>query len=155
MKITDALLGEHALLYALFDHVRDTARDSDDMRDLQAAVTAVEKLLVPHAQIEEDLLFPELEAHLGQMGPLAVMRADHREVDTLIEAAKQATEVAAIKSLIGRLVDLAHTHFQKEERVLFAMAGQCLDEATLTELGDRWAAIRKVTIDGQGCGAAA
>jgi DUF438 domain-containing protein len=154
MKITDALLGEHALLYALFDYVRDTALNSDDLRDLHSGAAAIEGLLVPHAKIEEDLLFPRLEPHLGQMGPLAVMRAEHNEVDELLEAARQGTDIATVKSLMSRLLDLAHNHFQKEERVLFAMAGRCLDEAELTELGDEWAEIRKVTINSQGCGAA-
>ncbi len=36
-------------------------------------------------------------------------------------------------------------------RVLFAMAGQSLGEATLTELGDEWAASRNVTVNGEGC----
>ncbi len=50
--------------------------------------------------------------------------------------------------MIGQLLDLAHDHFQKEEAVLFPMARQCLDEATLTNLGDQWAASRNVTVDG-------
>ncbi len=148
MKVTDALLGEHAVIYELFDYLRDTILKSDDIRDLRGAVAVVERLLGSHARVEEDLLFPRIESHLGQDGPLALMRAEHRGIHDLLESAKGETDAAALKSTIGELLDLAHEHFQKEEVVLFPMAEQCLGEATLTELGDLWAASRKVTLNG-------
>jgi hemerythrin-like domain-containing protein len=151
MKITDALLGEHAVLYELFDYMRDTALESDDVQEVRAAVAVLERLLLAHARIEEELLFPRLEPYLGQMGPLAVMRDEHREIDNLLDAAGQESDLGALRSLIGRLLALAHSHFQKEEQVLFAMARRFLDDATLTEIGDRWAESRNVTVDGQGC----
>jgi hemerythrin-like domain-containing protein len=148
MKLTNALLGEHAIIYELFDHLRDTILKSDDIRNIHGTVAIVESLLVSHARIEEDLLFSRLEPHLGQMGPLAMMRAEHRAIHDLLEAARRATDIADLKSAIGQLLDLAHGHFQKKETVLFPMARQYLDEATLTELGDEWAASRKVTVNG-------
>jgi hemerythrin-like domain-containing protein len=152
MKLTDALLGEHAVIYELFDYLRDTILKSDDIRDIHGAVAVVERLLVSHARVEEDLLFSRLDPHFSQMGeqmgPLAMMRAEHRGIDDLLETAKQETDVAALKSTIGQLLDLAHDHFQKEEVVLFPMARQCLGEAALTELGDQWAASRNVTVTG-------
>ena len=151
MKLTDALLGEHAVIYELFDYVRETAAKSDDLQDVRGAVFVLERLLLSHAQVEESLLFPHLEPHLGQTGPLAVMRAEHQEIDDLLAAAKQENTIGALKSVIGQLLELAYGHFQKEERALFAMAQQFLDEATLNELGEEWAARRKVIIDGQGC----
>ncbi len=152
MKLTDALLGEHAVIYELFDYLRDTILRSDDIRDLHGAVAVVERLLVSHARIEEDLLFSRLDPHFSQMGeqegPLAMMRAEHRGIDDLLEAARGEIDGAAIKSTIGQLLDLTHEHFQKEEVVLFPMARQILGEATLTELGDLWAVSRKVTLGG-------
>ncbi len=148
MKLTNALLGEHAVIYELFDFVRDTILKCDDIRDIHGAVAVVERLLVSHARIEEDLLFPGLEPHLEQMGPLAMMRDEHRAIDDLLDAVRRETDIAALKSAIGQLLDLAHDHFQKEETVLFPMARQFLGEATLTELGDEWAASRNVTVNG-------
>ncbi len=155
MKLTDALLGEHAVIYELFDYLRDTILKRDDIRDIHGAVAVVERLLVSHARIEEDLLFSRLEPHLGRMGgqmggqmePLAMMRAEHRAIDDLLEAARRETDIAALKSTIGELLDLTHDHFQKEEVVLFPMARQCFDEAALSELGDEWAASRNVTVN--------
>ncbi len=153
MKLTDALLGEHAVIYALFDHLRDTILESDDIRDIHNARAIVDKLLLSHARIEDELLFPQLEPHLGPMGPLAVMRAEHREIDDLLEAAGRETDITALKGVLSQLLELAHGHFQKEEMVLFGMARQCLDKATLTALGADWAARRAVKV--QGCADAA
>ncbi len=75
-----------------------------------------------------------------------MMRAEPDALENLLETAKGETDITALKSTIGDLLDLAHEHFQKEEAVLFPMARQCLDEASLTELGDLWAARRKVTL---------
>ena len=150
MKLTDALLGEHAVIRELFDYVREKAGTSRDVREIHGAVSVLERLLLSHAQAEEDLLFPRLEPHLGQTGPLAVMRSEHREIDGLVETAKGEADPAALASVIDRLLDLALGHFQKEEAVLFAMARQFLDEATLTDLGDQWAARRNVTVNGRG-----
>lgn len=154
MKITDALLGEHAVLYDLFGHLRNTAVTSDDIAEIRAAVAVVAKLLLAHARVEEDLLFPRLDAHLGQMGPLAVMRSEHQGIDDLLEAARGEADLASLKSLVGRLLALASGHFRKEETVLFGMAQQFLGDAVLSELGEEWAAARNVTLGGGGCMAA-
>ncbi|MDP6426739.1 MAG: hemerythrin domain-containing protein [Rhodospirillales bacterium] len=151
MKLTDALRGEHAVIYQLFDFVRETVAKSDDIQDVRGAASVLEKLIESHAQIEDDLLFPRLEPFIGEMGPLAVMRSEHSGIRDFLEAARRETEIGALKSVLGGLLDLAHGHFQKEEMALFAMAEQFLDEAALTELGDEWAARRNVAVDSQGC----
>jgi hemerythrin-like domain-containing protein len=151
MKLTDALRGEHAVLYQLFGYLDETIRKSDDMRELRGAVSVLDRLVVSHARIEEDLLFPRLESHLGEMGPLAVMRAEHSRIDALLDAARQENDVAALKSLIGELLQLAYGHFHKEESVLFDMAERFLGGAALTEMGEQWAAIRNVVVTGEGC----
>jgi hemerythrin-like domain-containing protein len=148
MQLTDALLGEHAVIYELFEHVRDTIPNSDDIRDVHGAVAVVARLLVSHARIEEDMLFPHLDPHLGEMGPLTVMRDEHRDIEDLLESAQRETDVAAAKATTSQLLDLAHEHFQKEEMVLFPLAREHLGEARLSELGDDWAVTRKVTVDG-------
>ncbi|HJO71246.1 MAG: hemerythrin domain-containing protein [Rhodospirillales bacterium] len=155
MKLTDALLGEHGVLYALFEHVSYVVATSNEIGEVRSAVSVLKKLLLSHAKLEEDLLFPNLEPRLGPMGPLAVMRAEHREIDQFFETAKQAEDVDSLKKVVGDLLDVAHAHFQKEEMALFAMARQVLDEATLSRLGDEWAASRKVQVDSQGCMGAA
>jgi len=152
MKLTDALLGEHAVLYDLFDLARDSIANDDDLTALRGTVSVLKRLLVSHAETEEALLFPALKPHLGEMGPLAVMHAEHEEIIGLLEAAGGDGDAESIKSAIARLLYVTRDHFQKEEQVLFAMARQFIDEEALSALGDQWADRRKVVIDGQGCG---
>ena len=152
MRITDALLGEHAVLYDLFATLRDIAGRGGEIAEIRGAILVLERLLVAHARVEEELLFPALEPHLGQIGPLMVMRAEHRGIDDLLEAARVESDPSALRATITELLDLAAGHFAKEERALFPMARRFLDEATLTALGDRWAQRRAVAVDAAGCG---
>ncbi|MDP6954023.1 MAG: hemerythrin domain-containing protein [Alphaproteobacteria bacterium] len=148
MELTDALLGEHAVIYELFDQLRETVRNSNDIADIRRACATVEKVILSHARIEDELLFPSLEPHLGPMGPLAVMRAEHQEIDESLEALRSETDVAALKGAIGQFLALAAGHFQKEEMVLFGMTRQCLDESKLQELGQEWGTRRSVDLSG-------
>ncbi len=151
MKLTDALLGEHAVLYDLFSHLRELPEKNLPVEEMRGAVAVLDQLLRAHAGIEEDLLFPSLEPHIGQMGPLSVMRSEHKAIDDLLGRLGKETDPAALKTLTGELIDLAFNHFQKEEGALFPMARQFLDEAKLSELGDLWAQKRKVNANAEGC----
>ena len=154
MKLTDALLGEHAVIYQLFEFVSQTAKDGP-IEDLRQAVAVLEKVLVAHAQAEENLLFSRLDPHLGGMGPLVVMRDEHQGIEELFAAINGEDGADGLKSLVAQLLDLAYGHFQKEEMALFPMAREFLDEATLSELGEQWAELRKVAVDAPGCMGAA
>jgi len=152
MKLTDALLGEHGMLYALFERIDELISSTDDIHEIRGALSILDAQLRSHAKIEEDLLFPRLEPYLGQMGPISVMLSEHRVIDHHMDAAKTATDLETLKRHIRGLLEVSRSHFQKEEMVLFAMARQFLDDDELAQLGDDWAATRKVTTDGQGCG---
>lgn len=151
MKITDALLGEHGIIYVLFSYTRDTVNNSNDLQEISSVMSVLERVLMAHARVEDDLLFPELEPHLGQTGPLAVMRMEHQELEELLGKAKNEKDINSLKSIVTQFLDLGCSHFRKEEMVLFGMAQQVLDEQKLLELGELWADSRNVTIDGQGC----
>ena len=155
MKITDALRGEHGVLYVLFEDVRETINASDNIDVIGKSISTLDKALLSHAEIEDTILFPALEQHIGGMGPLEMMRAEHQGVDELVAAARVEQDVAALKSQAKQLIDLAFGHFQKEENALFAMAEQFLSEEELSALGDQWAAKRNVEIQGQSCISAA
>jgi len=151
MKITDALLGEHAMLYALFTHIRHQISEERSVEQLHTAVDILENQLWTHAQMEEQHLFPSLEPHLGQMGPLAVMKAEHQDIDAFLSSAKTEDDPERLKSLIEDLITLSYSHFHKEEMVLFAMAKQFLSEDDQERLGGTWANDRAVMINGTGC----
>ena len=151
MKITDALLGEHAMLYSLFAKAKQFTSEESSIAELKLLVSVLEDQLGSHAQAEEKLLFPALQPHLGEMGPLAVMSAEHVEVENYFAEANSEEDPDRLKMLINDMIDLAINHFQKEEMVLFGMAKEFLSEDELETLGKDWAIDRKVVIDGTGC----
>ena len=139
--ITDALLGEHAVIYALLGHLTSRPFGSAEEARIQAAELAAG--LATHAHLEDELLFVALEGPLGPNGgPLAVMRAEHAEVEGTLERLAQVEDVGEAAELAGHLVTVAREHFAKEEQVLFPMAEELLGEDVLRGLGERWAAVR-------------
>jgi len=146
MKIIDALLGEHGVFYAQFDHLEETVPASVSLAKVQSQAAVLTAALATHAGLENELLFSTLDPHLGQMGPLAVMRMEHDEIENTLGQVQEAQDLAQAQRLVLHAVRVARDHFAKEEQVLFPMAHQVLDENTLTQLGARWAERRHVMI---------
>jgi regulator of cell morphogenesis and NO signaling len=139
--ITDALVGEHGVIYALLAHMTSQPVASAEVVRAQAAELAAG--LASHAQLEDELLFVPLEGPLGPNGgPLPVMRAEHAEVEGTLERLAQVDDLHEAEELIRHLVTVAREHFEKEEQVLFPMAEQMLGEDVLRGLGERWAVER-------------
>ena len=151
MKITDALLGEHGLFYALFEQIEQSIAGAGG--DLPALTRTLAALLGSHATIEEEHLFPALQPQMGEMGPLAVMEMEHRQIEGMIAQILDTSDIETLKHETRALLDLTVQHFAKEEGVLFHMAEQFLDEPTLRKLGEDWAEVRGVNLDAMGCAA--
>lgn len=145
MKITEALLGEHGVFYALFDHLEQAVPAADSLALVQSQAALLTAALATHAGLEDELLFSALDPHLGQMGPLAVMRMEHDEIENTLGQVQEARDLTQAQRLVLHAVRVAREHFAKEEQVLFPMAHQVLDERELTQLGAQWAERRGVT----------
>ncbi len=146
VNLIDALLAEHGVFYVLFDQLEESVSKAETAADARNAIGMLTKALISHANIENELLFQALEERLGPAGPLAVMRAEHEELDrTLQEAAKTEHQSEMVNKVLHAL-QVARDHFSKEEQVLFQMARQVLSEEALVELGRRWADVRRVAI---------
>jgi hemerythrin-like domain-containing protein len=139
MKITEALLAEHATIYAQLDFLERAAGSGADPRDVRAQAALLGAALHSHAGLEDELLFDELEPHVGPDGPLALMRAEHEDVKATLEALERLAAGDDPAPLLRHLVEVARSHFGKEEQVLFPMADSVLGEAELEAAGDRWA----------------
>lgn len=149
MKITDALLAEHAVIYALLDHVeRGTPATAGEARTEAALLAAA---IATHAHLEDELLFVEVEPQLGAgSGPLAVMRAEHEEIEGTLARLEVAGDLDEARRLLRHVCEVARGHFAKEEGVLFPLAQQLLTEGELERAGERWAGAR---LAGSGAGA--
>jgi iron-sulfur cluster repair protein YtfE (RIC family) len=146
MRLTDALLGEHAVIYALLEHVEQELAGLDVLADVQRLTRTLTATLISHARVEDRMLFPALEVHLGREGPLAVMRQEHAEIETAIEDVASAGTCAAAVERLRYALQATRDHFVKEERVLFHMARQFMSEQDLERLGCSWAAARGVAL---------
>jgi len=146
MKITEALYGEHGPLYALLRHCEESA-PLWELADITLAGRCLESALLSHAEIEDALLFAAVEPRLPPAGPVAVMRAEHEEIDRFLASLRAADDEAGARRSLLNAVSTARDHFAKEEQILFPLAEQLLDAEELARLGAIWAERRGVAID--------
>ncbi len=146
MNITDALLGEHAVFYALFTHMEQSVPTAESLSQAKTQGATLAAALAIHANLEEELLFTTLEPHIGPMGPLAVMRTEHDQIELGLERLPTVEELGQAQELLLQVVAVAREHFAKEEQVLFQMATKVLATEVLTNLGTQWAARRAIVL---------
>lgn len=146
MKITTAFLGEHAMLYAQFDYLTQAAPAAESLAVVQSLAGGLSATLATHAHLEDELLFSALDPILGPMGPVAVMRMEHDQIEGLLDRIPAAADLRQAKSLLQQTLQVSRVHFSKEEQILFPLAEQVLDEDRLAELAVQWADRRRVTI---------
>jgi iron-sulfur cluster repair protein YtfE (RIC family) len=144
MRITDALLGEHGVFYAQFDHF-ESCPDDDDLDCVKRRAAQLAAALEPHAILENELLFDALEARGGELtGLLSVMREEHREIEAALHDIQHAASLVRARALLRDMIRTAREHFEKEELVAFPLAEERLTEEELGELGSLWAQRRGV-----------
>ena len=146
MRITDALLGEHGVFYAQFDHLQEAMPVAETLAQVKDQAALLAAALKPHANLENDLLFAALDPYLGQMGPLTVMRREHDEIEGALARVQEVQDLAEARDLVLHALYVARDHFAKEEQVLFPMAHQVLSAEVLTQLGAQWAERREVRL---------
>lgn len=162
MKITDALKGEHGVFYAQFQFI-ENALDKANLGTLQSLGAILAAALVPHALIENELLFPLIEEKIGDGGPTRVMRMEHEaiegkladleelkgsheEIEGALARLPQTDSAAQARRMLKDVLFAGREHFMKEENVLFPMAEQLLQAHTLEKLGTEWAERRGVVL---------
>jgi|GEM_PF-768847 len=149
MRITDALREEHRVFNVRFDELDQLVSRRPDLGQLRPKASLLAKGLLSHARIENDILFPLLERLLGGTGPLAMMKAQHEEIEGglfgILVWREDETEVqdpeharAAVKGIL----QIARQHLAMEER-MFWMAEKILGEGQLNELGQQFAERRQ------------
>lgn len=146
MKITEAFLGEHAVFYAQFSHLEQAVPMAKTLSQVQSQAALLAAALMSHANLEDELLFSALDPHLGHMGPLAVMRMEHDEIEGTLARMPEIQNLAEAQSRLLHAVQVARQHFAKEEQVLYPMAEQVLDADTLTQQARLWAERRRVSL---------
>lgn len=146
MKITDALLGEHGAFYAQFDHLEEVVPMAESLAQVQGLAALLTAALATHAHLENELLFTALDPHMGQMGPLTVMRMEHDEIEGILARVQEVQDLAEAQHQVLSAIQVARDHFAKEEQILFPAAHHMLDVDLLVQLGRQWAEQRRVMI---------
>ena len=85
-----------------------------------------------HFAMEEEVLFPAFEARTGMSGgPTFVMRAEHQQMNGLLQEMGAALERKDNPAYLGQsetLLMLMRQHNMKEENILYPMSDQALAE---------------------------
>lgn len=129
--IADYLTAEHRACDCLLEPAEDHAR-AQRWDAAAACVRAFVDALAAHLDKEEQVLFPALEAAAGNgFGPTQVMRGEHdgmRELFDRLQDDIARRDLGDFLGSIDTLTILVGQHNMKEERVLYPMAAQLLDD---------------------------
>ena len=115
----------------LWSVVEESAEGVQDPPAQQLAVAAFCKATRSHLDLEEEAVFPQLEAATGQsgFGPTQMMRLEHRQMRGLlsqIEVAVGSGNIEQVLDLGDTLLMFTQQHNAKEEAVLYPMSEQML-----------------------------
>jgi hemerythrin-like domain-containing protein len=109
------------------------AEQSIGKNNLDAARAAFDHFhsaLLAHFATEEKTLFPAFEAKTGMsMGPTEVMRMEHAQMRSMLDAAVDALKSGNIEDYLGQaetLLIMMQQHNMKEENMLYPMCDQHL-----------------------------
>ena len=114
------LTREHDEVVGLMGEVR-AAHAAGDIDGMAAVARRIAEILAPHTTVEEEGLFPLLAEDFPEQ--IAVLRAEHRHVEHVLEAAATGTPADPDwpKALLDVLQDL-RTHILKEQDGVFPAA---------------------------------
>ena len=123
MRPTEPFRQEHEELHEHIEHLASAAREmprlSDEERDAlrKRILGFLRGTLVPHAQAEEEILYPEWAKLVGFADAAVPMVHDHEAIVARIDSLERAdiADVDTLQELLYGLYALVSVHFRKEE----------------------------------------
>ena len=132
--ITQPLRDEHK---ELLPHIEEILTVADLVGDkllpqlrpeIDQVVAFLTNHLIPHAQAEDEVLYPIVDKAIGTPEALATMRFDHVEIGRLTEqlvslrthlssASLSGSQIKELRQVLYGLYILVKTHFVKEETI--------------------------------------
>jgi hemerythrin-like domain-containing protein len=146
MKITEILMAEHVVFHNLFDHIETVVPHIKTLAEVKALAAVVEKLHGSHSKTEDDLFIEPLEHCFEQIGQNETFHAEHRQIEQSLAGVHAAKTLKDAKRILLGAIAASREHFDKEERIVFPLAEQVMNENTLTELGEQWMKKREVAL---------
>ena len=138
MKITEALVAEHNIFLSVFDQIERVLPSLTTPAEVRTMARIVEGLLEGHAQTETNLAYLALDHVMANNGDLKRMHQDHHEIDDRLQKVHTANTCAEARRLLKLVITSTREHFRGEERSVFPLLEEALQEETLTELGQSW-----------------
>lgn len=134
--ITDFMMQDHARLDGLFKAFQDAkALDPAKAKEL---FSEFKRGLQRHIVWEEDMLFPRFEERtgMGDGGPTAVMRLEHRRIKELLDGMHDLVAAGRTDTdeYERELQDVLMVHNTKEESVLYPAIDRCVPEKEAAQL---------------------
>ncbi len=140
---TQPFRDEHAELLSHIEHIRNAARElprlsSEERRALLGRILGfLRGTLLPHAETEEQVLYPEWARLVGSPDAAEPMVHDHKAIlirtDALAEA--DPDDIDRIQELLYGLYALITVHFRKEEEI--QLPALDADPATAERVAER------------------
>lgn len=138
MKITDALLAEHAVFHTLFDHIENSIGGLKTLGEIRVMADLLESMLVQHSKSEDELLMNYLDDSIEQMGHRETFHEEHELIEKHLGAVRSARSIKLARKLLGDAVVGARKHFDKEERLIFPLAERVISYHNIMKLGQNW-----------------
>ena len=138
MKITEALVAEHTIFLSVFDQIERALPSFTTSAEVSTMARIVEGMLEGHAKSETNLAYLALDHVMEHNGELKRMHQDHHEIDDRLRKVHTANTCAEARRLLKTAITASREHFRGEERSVFPLLEQVLQEETLTELGQSW-----------------
>jgi iron-sulfur cluster repair protein YtfE (RIC family) len=138
IAITTALVAEHAMYCALFDHIEQLLPKLDRPAEVKRLARLVEGLLRGHAAAEEDLVLVALDHDSEHKRRANRLHQEHKEIDGRLTRVHGTNNVAQARGLLRAAIVASRSHFKHEERVVFPLIERVTKPETLTRLGATW-----------------
>ncbi len=110
---------QHALALAVIIRRRFGIEKGEDAwleKMLRQARNAYGAELVGHFEVEEQILFPEMERNLGKLALVSELLEDHQKIHVIVKGLEANPALSGLDELSA----LLEAHVHKEERRLFA-----------------------------------
>lgn len=138
MKITEALQAEHFVFHNLFDYIEQTVPNVQNLVEIKALANLLESVHEAHSRVEDQLIIEPLMHCLDNIAQAENFEAEHKEIDESLRGVSSANTIEEARHLLLRTVHWCRKHFDREERIIFPLAEQCLKDRNLTDLGEAW-----------------
>lgn len=129
MNISEHMTAEHKHCDDFYLEAEKAATENDWNTTRQAYLKFCQSM-EQHFEMEEMVLFPEIEQAMGSdMGPTQVMRLEHEQMRSLTDSTLKALDTEDQDEFLGEaetLLIFMQQHNAKEEMMLYPIADQFL-----------------------------